>query len=60
MTNHLNLGYIQLTLFALVFGALQVWWISGTLRGRALMRPMRQAEFRKSLERIWSQGKRTR
>jgi hypothetical protein len=25
---HLNWGYIQLGLVALVFGGLQVWWIS--------------------------------
>ena len=50
----LNWGYVQLGLFALVFGGLQIWWISSTLRGRRLARPMTEQEFRRSLERIWS------
>ncbi len=42
--------------FTLVFGGLQIWWISGTLpaRSRRLARPMRESEFRKSLEAIWA------
>lgn len=55
---HLNAGYLQLGLFALVFGGLQIWWLSSTLRGRRLARPMSEQEFRRSLERIWS-GERT-
>lgn len=51
---HLNWGYVQLGLFALVFGGLQLWWIGSTLRGRRLARPMTEQEFRRSLERIWS------
>jgi hypothetical protein len=51
---HLNWGYVQLGLFALVFGGLQLWWIGSTLRGRRLARPMTEREFRRSLERIWS------
>ncbi|MCP9793583.1 hypothetical protein KBZ20_17100 [Vulcanococcus limneticus Candia 3F8] len=51
---HLNGGYVQLGLFALVFGGLQLWWIGSTLRGRRLARPMTEQEFRRSLERIWS------
>jgi hypothetical protein len=50
----LNWGYVQLGLFALVFGGLQLWWIGSTLRGRRLARPMNGREFRRSLERIWS------
>lgn len=50
----LNWGYVQLGLFALVFGGLQIWWIGSTLRGRRLARPMNEREFRRSLERIWS------
>jgi hypothetical protein len=50
----LNSGYVQLGLFALVFGGLQVWWISSTLRGRRLARPMNEQEFKRSLERIWA------
>ncbi len=46
-------GYLQLGLVALVFGGLQVWWISSTLRKRELARPMSEGEFRRSLERIW-------
>ena len=55
----LNWGYVQLGLFALVFGGLQIWWIGSTLRGRRLARPMTEQEFRRSLERIWS-GERKR
>lgn len=47
-------GYVQLGLFALAFGVLQIWWISSTLRKRDLARPLSEAEFRRSLERIWS------
>lgn len=50
---HLNWGYLQLGVFALAFGGLQVWWISTTLRKRTLARPMRHGELRRSLERIW-------
>ena len=56
----LNWGYVQLGLFALVFGGLQIWWISSTLRGRRLARPMTEQEFRRSLERIWSGGQKRR
>jgi hypothetical protein len=50
----LNSGYLQLGLFALAFGGLQIWWISSTLRGRRLARPMNEQEFKRSLERIWA------
>ena len=50
---HLNWGYIQLGLVALVFGGLQVWWISNVLWRRDLAKPQSGGEFRKSLERIW-------
>ena len=56
----LNWGYVQLGLFALVFGGLQIWWISSTLRGRRLARPITEQEFRRSLERIWSGGQKRR
>ena len=51
---NLNWGYIQLGLVALVFGGLQVWWISSTLRKRELAKPLSEAAFRKILERIWA------
>jgi len=51
---NLNSGYLQLGLFALAFGGLQVWWMSSTLRKRELARPMNEGEFRRSLERIES------
>ena len=50
----LNWGDVQLGLFALVFGDLQIWWIGSTLRARRLARPITEQEFRRSLERIWS------
>ena len=34
--DHLNSGSLQLGLFALVFGSLQVWWISGEMQHRDL------------------------
>ena len=50
---HLNWGYLQLGLFALAFGGLQIWWINSTLRKRDLTRVMSEGEFWRSLERIW-------
>jgi len=49
---HLNWGYLQLGLLALVFGGLQVWWIGSTLRKRDQSRPLSEEEFRKSHEQI--------
>jgi hypothetical protein len=54
MMKNLNWGYIQLGLVALAFGGLQVWWISSTLRKRELAKPLSEAAFRKTLERIWA------
>jgi hypothetical protein len=45
---------IQLGLVALVFGGLQVWWISSVFGKRELAKPMSESAFRKTLERIWS------
>jgi len=55
---HLNWGYIQLGLVALVFGGLQVWWISSVFWRRDLARPQSGGEFRKTLERIWRKEQR--
>ena len=44
---HLNWGYIQLGLVALVIGGLQVWWISNVFWKRDLARPQSGGEFRK-------------
>jgi hypothetical protein len=55
---HLNSGYNQLGLVALIFGALQVWWISSIFWRRDLARPQSGGEFRKSLERIWKKEQR--
>jgi len=54
LMEHLNWGYIQLGLVALVFGGLQVWLISSVFWRRDLARPQSGGEFRKSLERIWA------
>lgn len=51
--DRLNWGYLQLGLFALAFGGLQIWWIRRTLRKRDPARHMSEREFRRSLERIW-------
>ena len=60
LMDHLNWGYIQLGLVALVFGGLQVWWISSVFWKRDLARPQSGGEFRKSLERIWKKEQRQR
>ena len=52
--HELNWGTIQLALFGLVFGGLQIWWISSVLGRRRLARPMGTRAFRKSLEAIWA------
>ena len=51
---HLNWGYLQLGLFALAFGGLQVWWIGSVFKKQRAPRPMGEVEFRKALERIWA------
>jgi hypothetical protein len=57
---HLNWGYIQLALIAVAFGALQLWWISSTLKKRDLARPLGEQEFRRALERIWAKDQQRR
>jgi len=57
--DHLNWGYLQLVLVALVFGGLQIWWIGSTIRKRDLAQPLTEGEFRKSLERIWAKERST-
>jgi len=59
VVDSLNWAYVQLGLFALAFGGLQIWWIGSTLRGRRLARPMNEQEFRRSLERIWARDQQT-
>jgi len=56
---HMNWGYVQLGLVALVFGGLQIWWISNVIWKRELAKPLSEDAFRKTLERIWSKGKGT-
>jgi len=51
---HLNAGYLQLGLVALVFGGLQVWWIGSTLRKRDLAEPLSEGQFCRTLEGIWA------
>jgi hypothetical protein len=52
--DHLNGATLQLGLVALAFGGLQIWWISRVFKKRELARPLSDGEFRKSLERIWT------
>ena len=51
---HLNWGYLQLGLFSLAFGGLQIWWIGSVFKMQRAPRPMGEGEFRKALERIWA------
>ena len=60
LMDHLNWGYIQLGLVAVVFGGLQVWWISSVFWKRDLARQQSGGEFSKSLERIWKKEQRQR
>jgi len=53
----LNWGYVQLGLVALAFAGLQVWWISSLMRQRDFARPMKEQDFRKSLENIWAKNR---
>ncbi len=57
---NLNWGYVQLGLFALVFGGLQVWWISSVITMRDRPRPQSEGEFRHSLERMWAKSQQRR
>jgi hypothetical protein len=52
--DHLHWGYLQLGLFALAFGGLQIWWISSVFKKQRTPRRMGEGEFRKTLERIWA------
>lgn len=57
--DHLNWGYLELGLVALAFAGLQIWWISSVFMRRDLARPISEGEFRRSLERIWAQDRRS-
>jgi len=57
---HLNAGYLQLGLVALIFGGLQVWWIGSVFWKRDFARSLNETQFRKTLERIWAKGQQTR
>ena len=57
--DHLNWGYLQLGLVALAFAGLQIWWISSVFMRRDRARPICEGEFRRSLERIWAQDRRS-
>ena len=52
--DHLNSGYVQLGLFALAFGGLQVWWIGNVFKKQRTPRRMGEGESCKTLERIWA------
>ncbi len=49
----LQSGWVELSVLALVFVALQIWWLSAITRRRRLARPLTEQEFRQVLERIW-------
>ena len=51
---HLNWGYLQLGLFALAFGGLQIWWIGSVFKMQRAPRPMSEGEFRRTLEGMWT------
>ena len=50
----MSAAWWSLSVLALLFAALQVWWIASLLRRRALARPLSDREFRQVLERIWA------
>jgi len=49
----LQSGWVELAVLALVFVALQIWWLSAITRRRRLAQPLTEQEFRQVLERIW-------
>ena len=58
MMENINGGYVALAVVGLVFLALQVWWISMTIRNgrneRVLMKQNQTDEIKKRLEKIFS------
>ena len=58
MKEDINGGYVALALVGLVFLALQVWWISMTIRNgrskRVLISQNQTNEIKKRLEKIFS------
>ncbi len=58
MMENINGGYVALAVVGLVFFALQVWWISMTIRNgrneRVLINQNQTDEIKKRLEKIFS------
>jgi len=58
MMDNINGGYVALIVVGLVFFALQVWWISMTIRNgrneRVLINQNQTDEIKKRLEKIFS------
>lgn len=58
MIENINGGYVALVVVGLVFLALQVWWISMTIRNgrneRVLINQNQTDEIKKRLEKIFS------
>ena len=58
MIENLNGGYVALAVVVVVFAALQVWWISMTIRNgrneRVLINQDQTDEIKKRLEKIFS------
>ena len=58
MMENINGGYVALVVVGLVFFALQVWWISMTIRNgrneRFLINQNQTEEIKKRLEKIFS------
>ena len=58
MMENINGGYVALVVVGLVFFALQVWWISMTIRNgtneRVLINQNQTDEIKKRLEKIFS------
>tara|TARA_B100001250_G_scaffold164349_1_gene141347 strand:+ start:360 stop:539 length:180 start_codon:yes stop_codon:yes gene_type:complete len=58
MMENINGGYVALVVVGLVFFALQVWWISMTIRNgrneRVLINQNQTDEIKKKLEKIFS------
>ena len=58
MMENLNGGYVALAVVGIVFSALQVWWISMTIRNgrneRVLLNQNQTEQIKKRLEKIFS------
>jgi hypothetical protein len=47
-----NWGYVQLAIVTIIFGGLQIWWISKVFKNQRKPRSMDNREFRRKTDKI--------